>query len=979
MMSQLSAQEKRLRMLLQVVAVGYGLFSLFLLLRAPASAGDPIFGAPVFAAYGCAAWGLVAFMAWFASGDVRRFRWMIVTVSVLLIYGGFVGLIASETAAEGTPHTLAVVSAVVDAVIGALLLAMLASTPPAQDILLPWKTTKPQTAAERALTPALFVVGMLAAAISLTLVFGRLSGTPVVLSALNGAMMVGFAATFFGGIAACALLAAFNLRAHGELLTLAIIGGILALLAHLLALLGGSLDPTVITELSRPAVSPELVRAIEASPLLDLLLILCFWWARGWLNRSLIDYLRFFTPGQFWALAAISDGLIEGGERELLKPHEIALRVDNHLSSFPAPKLALSKLAIAALDLLIPFVFALRPPLSFMHLSERRDFINQQFKVNFVETKGIIGLLHALRLQPVIDLVEGVMRFVMQFAYLGYYGDKQVQESIGYQPFSHRARARNINTAPIRRHDPLDVQTPGDLDSEGVDVIEDADVVIIGSGAGGAILAERLLARGRRVLMLEKGRYLKPEDYTEDEIDMIGKLYGDNALQVTSSMRFSILQGSVVGGTTVANNCISFKTPGHILARWNDEFGAGIDTNAYWAAQTAVMERLKIDTWDKNVRTRQIAEVANPISRELERGIAQVLHNQTYTFATMATNIDDCLGCGYCNMGCKYGRKLSMADEVLPKAQADYPGALTILSEAEAVGLHEENGVIREIEVKLGGRRTVTIRKPKTVVVSGGVIASSWLMLRSGIGKSLPIGRRIAFNMGSPLHARFPKTINAYDGLQMSHYLQVKDARDYIFETWFNPPVAQALVMPGWLDTHFANMQSYHQFASMGILVGTEGQDKTHIRESVLFRGSPELDYEPTRRDLDTLVDALILLGKILLASGAEEVYASTRKYHSFTGYEESAANARAMAVYRSEEDLVRYLRQLVHDDDDLLLNSSHPQGGNPLGTVLDPDFRVRGYRNLYVCDASVFPSALTVNPQLTIMNLAWYAGDRVQ
>ncbi len=981
-MSTMSPQEMRLRTWLQIVAVGYGLFSLFLLLRAPGSAGDLVFGVPVSAAYGCAAWGLIAFMAWFASGDVRRFRTMIVTVSVLLVYGGIVGLIASETAGAGTPQLVAVVSALADGAVGLIVILLLASTPPSPEFITLWRTNKPLTRAERVLTPLLFVVGVLAAAVSLFLAFGRLSGSATLLVTLNSAMMTGFAAVFFGGIAACALLAAFDLRAHGELLTLGLIGGLLALLAHLFVLLGGgslqARPPTASSAALEPS-APLFAAAIAASPLIDLLLILIFGLARRWLNLALLDYLRFFTPGQFWALAAISDGLIEGGEREVLMPHEIALRVDNHLASFPAPKLALSRLAITALDLLIPFVFALRPPLSYMHLSERRDFINTQFKINIIESKGLYALLHSLRLDSLIDLVEGMMRFVMQFAYLGYYGDKKVQTQVGYQPFSLRATERAIDTTPIRRYPPLDVVTPDDLDSQGVDVIDDADVVIIGSGAGGAILAERLLARGRRVLMLEKGKYLKPDDFTEDEIDMIGKLYGDNALQVTSSLRFSILQGSVVGGTTVANNCISFKTPGHILDRWNNESNAGIDVDAYWHAQTEVMRRLQIEPWDARVRTRKAAEVANPISRELERGIAQVLQGQKYEFATMATNIDDCLGCGYCNMGCKYGRKLSMADEVLPRAQRDYPGALTIMSEAEAIGLGEEGGSVREVRVRIGGRRTITIRNPQTVVVSGGVIASSWLLMRSGIGRNLPVGRRICFNMGSPLHAHFPRTINAYDGLQMSHYLQVEGDDNYIFETWFNPPVAQALVMPGWLDTHFANMQRYHEFASMGILVGTEATDATHIRESTLFRGTPELVYEPTKRDLDTLVDALILLGKILLASGAEEVFASTRKYHSFTAYAEGEPVTRAQAVYRSEQDLVRYLRQLVHNDDDLLLNSSHPQGGNPLGTVLDPDFRVRGYRNLYVCDASVFPSALTVNPQLTIMNLAWYAGDRVE
>jgi choline dehydrogenase-like flavoprotein len=164
----------------------------------------------------------------------------------------------------------------------------------------------------------------------------------------------------------------------------------------------------------------------------------------------------------------------------------------------------------------------------------------------------------------------------------------------------------------------------------------------------------------------------------------------------------------------------------------------------------------------------------------------------------------------------------------------------------------------------------------------------------------------------------------------------------------------------------------------MGVLVGTEPQEAARIREAKLFPGTPELDYVPTPTDVERLVEALILMGRIFLASGADRVFASTARYHSFTGYREGETVTRAQAVYETEEDLLKYLRKLVRDDKDLLLNSAHPQGGNPLGRVLDPDFRVRGYRNLYVCDASVFPTALGVNPQLAVMSLAWYAGDRV-
>ena len=84
-----------------------------------------------------------------------------------------------------------------------------------------------------------------------------------------------------------------------------------------------------------------------------------------------------------------------------------------------------------------------------------------------------------------------------------------------------------------------------------------------------------------------------------------------------------------------------------------------------------------------------------------------------------------------------------------------------------------------------------------------------------------------------------------------------------------------------------------------------------------------------------------------------------------------------------SSPDELDALPDLVRDDSDLMVNTSHPQGGNALSAnrdegVVDPSFRVYGYENLFVCDASVFPEPITVNPQLTVMALARYAAEGI-
>jgi choline dehydrogenase-like flavoprotein len=158
-----------------------------------------------------------------------------------------------------------------------------------------------------------------------------------------------------------------------------------------------------------------------------------------------------------------------------------------------------------------------------------------------------------------------------------------------------------------------------------------------------------------------------------------------------------------------------------------------------------------------------------------------------------------------------------------------------------------------------------------------------------------------------------------------------------------------------------------------GVLVGA--QTKGRVRRPLPWDDS-EFEFKPTGADLTQLKNALEAGAEALFAGGAEEVMVSTH---------------RRLAVSRNgggPKDAAREFRDRLDsffdDSSDMLnLGSSHPQGGNPMSEdpgegVVDADCRVHGYRNLYVCDASVFPTSVTVNPQLTVMALAEYAARRM-
>jgi choline dehydrogenase-like flavoprotein len=226
------------------------------------------------------------------------------------------------------------------------------------------------------------------------------------------------------------------------------------------------------------------------------------------------------------------------------------------------------------------------------------------------------------------------------------------------------------------------------------------------------------------------------------------------------------------------------------------------------------------------------------------------------------------------------------------------------------------------------------------------------------------VGKYLSFNMATPLTADFGQNLNPapYDGLQISHYVDGPGSDDYVMETWFNPPATQSLFMPGWFEDHFDNMTNYPNVGSVGAVVGTRRNG------SVWSRLTGNFSFKPHQDDVELIVKALKRVGRIYFAAGAQRVLPATFRYHSFT------------TPQQLDEGLDRY----AHDRTGLFLNSAHPQGGNVLSAdetkgVVDPSsFKVYGFDNLHVCDASVFPSSVTVNPQLTVMALAHYASSRL-
>ncbi|WOF44462.1 GMC family oxidoreductase N-terminal domain-containing protein [Sphingopyxis indica] len=542
-----------------------------------------------------------------------------------------------------------------------------------------------------------------------------------------------------------------------------------------------------------------------------------------------------------------------------------------------------------------------------------------------------------------------------------------VHAQIGFTLPKFRHRGASDIATPIppvtgREIDPAHV-----IDAAGLE--QEYDVIVVGSGAGGAIAAHNVAAQGYKVLIVEAGPFYPSPRITHHELDMIAQLYKHGALQTSTNRDFVVFQGRCVGGSSTINNgiCLRVNEAGRthpdapdVLAKWS-AMGAPVDAAAFHAAYDAVQARLGIAKIEPrsgrhngpHLLNGWAAYAATSSDPKDRRAVADWFAKN---FGPPNTSTA-CGYCGYCNSGCAYGRRLGMAQTYLPDACRDHGARIIAGTKADKILWQHAIDGRREAEaVKLvlpDGSKTL-VRARIGVVVAAGTIASSKLLDRSDIDGT---GKRVSLNVASPVVALMPDNVggDAWDEDQMSSYV---DCGDFLLESHFQPPMSMASLMPGWFDEHQARMKRYGRVHSAGILFPADRRG--HVDGGKLkFR----LDEH---EDLPVLRRAMATLTKVHFAAGALECYPALAKGQ----------------VVTPGMDVDAFFDDAIREADDVTLSSSHPHGGNainenPAYGIVDPDCRVHGTTNVLVTDASVFPSCIRVNAQWTTMAMAQYATGR--
>ncbi|MGQ3101267.1 MAG: GMC family oxidoreductase N-terminal domain-containing protein [Sphingopyxis solisilvae] len=574
-----------------------------------------------------------------------------------------------------------------------------------------------------------------------------------------------------------------------------------------------------------------------------------------------------------------------------------------------------------------------------------------------------------------IDLFQDMARLrgIIYACYYGHWlpGDQDtnignpVHRQIGFTLPKHRVRGHGeVEIKPVvgREIDAAHILNAATLGDE-------YDVVVIGSGAGGAVAAHNIAAQGYKVLIVEAGPFFPSHKINHHELDMIASLYKHGALQTSINRDFVVFQGRCVGGSSTINNgiCLRVNEAGRthpdaqdVLMKWA-AIGAPIDAAAFHASYDAVQAKLGIAQIEPRSGRHNGPHLiegwkAYAAASGKPRDARAVTDWFAKNFGPPNTP-NACAYCGYCNSGCPYGRRMGVAQTYLPDACRDFGARILPDTKAERIVWQTSYDGRREAEAVvliLPGDVRKLVRARVGVVVAGGTIASSKLLDRSDIDGT---GYQVSLNVASPVVALMPEGAggNAWDEDQMTSYV---DVGDYLLESHFQPPMSMASLMPGWFADHASRMKNFGRVHSAGILFPAD-------RRGRVTGDKLQFSLDPAD-DLPVLRDAMATLTKVHFAAGAIECYPALAKGQKVT----------------PDMDVDAFFRDAIREQDDVTLSSSHPHGGNainedPAHGIVDLDCRVHGTTNVLVTDASVFPSCIRVNAQWTTMAMAHYATGR--
>ncbi|RLT97992.1 GMC family oxidoreductase [Ketobacter sp.] len=502
----------------------------------------------------------------------------------------------------------------------------------------------------------------------------------------------------------------------------------------------------------------------------------------------------------------------------------------------------------------------------------------------------------------------------------------------------------------------LNVTTAAQVKSTSLNL--EADAVVIGSGAGGAVMAYELAAAGKSVIVLEAGSHVPSSRFNEKFPDMLELLYQDGGNQATSQGDLLVLQGRCLGGSTVVNGCVTFRVPDFILKKWADEYGL---TNLTPEVLAPYFDKIESNL---GIHTNQPHEI-NENSRKLQQG-AEALG---WSVKPLQRNIRECALTGHCLSGCKTDRKQSMLVTYLP--WASHHGA-RIFTDTAVTRIVAEGGRAKGVEAEVRDPETGrTVAKmsvqAKVVVTAAGAIQSPLLFQRSELGNSSgQVGKNFACHPSTMVVAEFGSDVFTWRGAMLGVYVdefEHPDKGGFVLEGGGAGPVELGMsTEPGTGKAYLDFMSRAKNYASCVTLIHDH-----NVGQVSLVDGKKQIDYQIADSDFPAMKAAFKAAARIYFAAGAERVFLPTGDKR----------------IIESVDDIDAVVDGIENNPFAIRMVSYHPQGtmrmgADPTNSVVNPYGETHDVKGLFVCDASLFPTSIIVNPQESVYALSNYIADHI-
>jgi choline dehydrogenase-like flavoprotein len=487
-------------------------------------------------------------------------------------------------------------------------------------------------------------------------------------------------------------------------------------------------------------------------------------------------------------------------------------------------------------------------------------------------------------------------------------------------------------------------------------VRERADAVIIGTGAGGGTLAAYLAERGWKIIMLDKGAFLRAEDFTQREEDAMADFNGRRGLDTSDDNAIFLNYAEAVGGCTVHYWGDSFRTPHDRLEKWRKT--RGID----WMTPGELDPHF--DAIEKELGI-HIAE--EKLFNENNRLVRQGCEALGVTGHAVPTARVDCIACGWTQFGCAYNRKSSQLITTIPRVSKKEG---RIFSDARAEKLLVSNGRVVGVQGSFVDRTTkkphATFRFDAPVIVlAGGALGTATFLLNNVSDET--VGRRLYINPHFFIWADFGRQIDNTNGIptaySVHHWRELRlDSKGeylgggYTMLSNHQSPGIFAATLSETGPAHLARMHKYHQLGSLMSVIDETNPGRVYLDGA----GNRKVAYSVRGIDQLKAVEYLKNSARIFLAAGAKEVWIP-----DIYG-----------TVVRNEADVKSKIGLRSVQPNAQFCAGSHligtaPLGSDPADAFASPTGEAHRIKGLYVADGAAVPTSVSVDPSLTIMGVA--------